>query len=95
LEKLTTPQRIQLGDKKIVMGTHSGTINCFIKRGNTVQPLTITNVIYAEHIKFSLLSVMELTNRGLSVLFASDGTCSVLTARRETVLTARKHNGLY
>ncbi|RKO96878.1 hypothetical protein CAUPRSCDRAFT_819, partial [Caulochytrium protostelioides] len=95
LEKLASPQRIQLGDKKIVLATHTGTINCYVTRGNVIQPLTISNVLYVKHIKFSLLSVIQMTQRGLNVTFASNGTCRITTEQGDTVVTASKNRGLY
>ena len=46
-----------------------GTINCSTSNGNNIK---IENVLYVPELKSNLLSVTELQNKGLDILFTKN-----------------------
>lgn len=84
---------VHMGDKSVVHATGKGDVDLIIDRNGKEKPCRLENVLYVPNLKYSLVSISSLIDRGMKVSFSREG--SHITMNGHTVAIGVRSGNLF
>eukprot|EP00794_Sanderia_malayensis_P005845 gene5845-6544_t len=89
--KLAIPEKIRLGDNRLVEAEGKGTVWIKLKVGDKYKPAELSDVLYVPSLNKNLFSVSTVTKKGFSIMF--DANQCVILDRNGTILGSGRSGG--
>lgn len=95
LHQLSNPEKVKLGDGRLVEATHSGTVILMMKLPDGVNKrCKLSNVLFVPELCYNLLSISKATKFGYDLLF-SGNNCKIFNRKNKLICVCSKINDLY